>query len=408
MLDACAASAARSGWRRRRWLVGAAASMAGLCTGAQGRVQGTAGEAALPTFDAHLHYSHDAWERVPPREAVALMRQAGLKRAMVSSSNDDGTQKLHAEAPDLVLPVLRPYRNRSEVGTWIRDDSVVAHLEARLARYRYVAIGEYHVSGSDADLPVMRRVVQLARERRLALHSHSDADAVERQFKQDPAARILWAHAGFDAPANVRTMLRRYPNLWCDLAFRSDHAMVDGQRGKVHPIAGSRALRRLPTAAGCSSSAACRRTGCCLARACRRRPSRTAARWLRAAATERATRRRCSTWPLGAGSAGPAPTTRCGRPASRRCSTRGRWPQAPAAWRRGCAPTQREARSSAPPAAASPRQTMTNSQSIWPRRWQPSRPRCARRERRSTTSAMQCCAATAPPPPATRWRRSAA
>lgn len=221
----------------RRRLLRGGVTLAGAMLGGLGplaRAQGSE-EGALPIFDAHLHYSHDAWERIPPKQAVSIMRQAGLRRAMVSSSSDDGTQKLHAEAPDLVLPVLRPYRTRSEIGTWLRDESVIEHLEARLARFRYVAIGEYHVSGEDADLPVMRRVVQLARERRLALHSHSDADAVERQFKQDPAARILWAHSGFDSPANVRAMLRRHRNLWCDLAFRSDHAIVDGQRGRVEP-----------------------------------------------------------------------------------------------------------------------------------------------------------------------------
>jgi predicted TIM-barrel fold metal-dependent hydrolase len=188
-----------------------------------GAVPATA-QPAMPIFDAHLHYSHDAWERLPPKEAVALLRQAGLKRAMVSSSSDEGTQKLYAEAPDLVLPVLRPYRSRGEIGTWMHDASVVAHLQSRLARHRYVAIGEYHVYGADADLPVVRRVVELAREHRLFLHSHSDADAIERQFRQDPQARILWAHAGFDTPERVREMLRKHPNLWCDLAFRSDHA----------------------------------------------------------------------------------------------------------------------------------------------------------------------------------------
>jgi hypothetical protein len=181
-------------------------------------------QAALPVFDAHLHYSHDAWDRLPPKDAVALLRQAGLKHALVSSSSDEGTQKLYAEAPDLVLPSLRPYRSRGEIGTWVRDPSVIAHLESRLRQYRYVAIGEYHVFGADADLPVMRRVVELAREHRLVLHSHSDADAIERQFAQDPAARILWAHAGFDTPERVREMLRKYPRLWADLAFRSDHA----------------------------------------------------------------------------------------------------------------------------------------------------------------------------------------
>ncbi len=190
-----------------------------------------AAERPMPLFDAHLHYSHDAWDRLPPQQAVALMRQAGLKRAMVSSSSDEGTQKLFAEAPDLVLPVLRPYRTRGELGSWMHDSSVIAHLEARLARYRYVAIGEYHIYGADADLPVMRRVVQLAREHQLFLHSHSDADAIDRQFKQDPGARILWAHAGFESPEKVRDMLRKHKNLWCDLAFRSDHATA----GRVDP-----------------------------------------------------------------------------------------------------------------------------------------------------------------------------
>lgn len=185
----------------------------------------------LPIFDAHLHYSHDAWERLPPARAVAILRQAGLRAAMVSSSSDDGTQKLYAEAPDLVLPVLRPYRTRGELGSWMHDASVVPHLQARLQKYRYVAIGEYHVFGADADLPVVRRVVELAREHGLYLHSHSDADAIERQFQQDPNARILWAHAGFDSPERVREMLRKHKNLWCDLAFRSEHA----SGGKVDP-----------------------------------------------------------------------------------------------------------------------------------------------------------------------------
>ncbi len=203
-------------WRRRDAL----AALAGLALSPALR----AADAPLPVFDAHLHYSHDAWERLPPKDAIALMRQAGLKRAMVSSSSDEGTQKLYAEAPDLVLPVLRPYRTRGEIGSWMHDSSIVTHLEQRLARYRYVAIGEYHVYGADADLPVVRRVVQLAREHQLFLHSHSDADAIARQFRQDPQARILWAHSGFDAPDKVREMLRQFPRLWCDLAFRSDHA----------------------------------------------------------------------------------------------------------------------------------------------------------------------------------------
>ncbi|MBI2294452.1 MAG: amidohydrolase [Betaproteobacteria bacterium] len=191
----------------------------------------SASAAQLPIFDAHIHYSHDTWEALPPKAAIALLREAGVMRALVSSSNDDGTQKLHAEAPDLIVPELRPYRRRGEIGGWVRDETIIAHVEDRLKRYRYVAIGEFHVSGGDADLPVVRRMVQLAREHKLFLHAHSDTDAVERIFRQDPGARVLWAHAGFAPPERVREMLRRHRNLWCDLAFRTDHA----PGGKLDP-----------------------------------------------------------------------------------------------------------------------------------------------------------------------------
>ncbi|WP_374467111.1 amidohydrolase family protein [Ferrovibrio sp.] len=190
------------------------------------------GKAAdLPLIDAHVHYSHDAWQMVPTADAIAILRRAGLRKVLVSSSSDDGTQKLYEAAPDLIVPELRPYRSRGELSSWMRDDTVLQHIEARLAKYSYVGIGEFHVYGADADLPVLKRVVALAKQHKLFLHAHSDADAVERLFRHDPQALVLWAHSGFDRPDAVRAMLKRYPTLWADLAFRSDHA----SQGKVDP-----------------------------------------------------------------------------------------------------------------------------------------------------------------------------
>jgi hypothetical protein len=185
----------------------------------------------LPIFDAHIHYSHDTRERLPPQDAISLLRKAGVKRALVSSSNDDGTQALYAAAPDIVLPSLRPYRMRGDISTWTRDEGIIAYLEERLKKYRYVALGEFHVHGAEADASVVRHVVQLARQHGLFLHAHADADAVERLFRQDAAARILWAHSGFAPAQKVREMLRKYRSLWAELAFRTDHAPV----GKLDP-----------------------------------------------------------------------------------------------------------------------------------------------------------------------------
>ena len=179
---------------------------------------------ALPLFDAHIHYSHDAVELVPPRQAVQILRAAGLRGALVSSSDDRGTQLLAAEAPDLIVPELRPYRQRSDTSGWVREPAIARYLEERMAKYRYVGIGEFHLFGADTELPVPRRLVALAREHGLVLHAHSDTDAVDRLFRQWPEARILWAHSGFERPETVRAMLRRHPRLWCDLAYRSDQA----------------------------------------------------------------------------------------------------------------------------------------------------------------------------------------
>jgi predicted TIM-barrel fold metal-dependent hydrolase len=207
----------------RNWMIAAVGSV--LLT------MPVAVQAEMPLIDAHIHYSHDAWDVLPPAEAVKALRTAGLQRAFVSSSNDDGTQKLYALAPDLIVPVLRPYRRRGELGTWHRDPTVIDMLSDRLAKNRYAGIGEFHVFGADADQPVLRSVVKLAAQYKIFLHAHSDADAIDRIFVQNPDARVLWAHSGFDSPEDVSAMLAKHQNLWSDLAFRSEHA----SGGKVDP-----------------------------------------------------------------------------------------------------------------------------------------------------------------------------
>jgi amidohydrolase family protein len=181
-------------------------------------------QAPRPIIDVHIHYSQDAWSMLPPPEAIKVLRQAGLRKAFVSSSSDDGTQMLLKAAPDLIVPVLRPYRSRGETGTWTKDASIIAHVEGRLKVNTYAGIGEFHVYGADADTAVMRRMVELAKERKIFLHAHSDADAVERMFKQNPEALVLWAHSGFERIDKVRAMVTKYKTLWADLAFRSDQA----------------------------------------------------------------------------------------------------------------------------------------------------------------------------------------
>lgn len=179
----------------------------------------------FPLFDTHLHYSRDAWASYPPDTAVALMDRAGIDRALVSSTPDEGTLTLLDRLPDRVVPILRPYRTSSDVSTWTRDPSIIPYVEERLAQGGYRGIGELHLNVDEAALPVPRALATLAARDDLFLHAHSDAQAVEQLVRRYPDVKVLWAHAGMSArAATVGRLVEAYPTLWVELALRTDVA----------------------------------------------------------------------------------------------------------------------------------------------------------------------------------------
>lgn len=179
----------------------------------------------LPIFDTHLHYSQNSWEAYSPQAVLAILDRAGVRRAFVSSTPDDGTLRLHRVAPDRIVPVLRPYRERGDLGSRHGDPTVVPYLEERLRRGIYRGIGEFHLSGGDARAPIVRQVAELARRGGLFLHCHCDAEAVEILLGVGSDIPVLWAHAGMSAgPDTVGRLLDRHPRLSVELALRSDVA----------------------------------------------------------------------------------------------------------------------------------------------------------------------------------------
>ncbi|MBI3121398.1 MAG: amidohydrolase family protein [candidate division NC10 bacterium] len=179
----------------------------------------------LPIFDAHIHYSQPDWSVYPPEAALAILDRAGIRWAMVSSTPDDGTLRLFDKAPDRVVPILRPYRTRNDMGTWTGDPSILSYVESRLRRGIYRGIGEFHLAVGEAGSAVVRGFVQLATRHGIFLHAHTDDVAVEELLRLDPKVRVLWAHAGMSAGADtVGRLLDRYPNLSVELALRSDVA----------------------------------------------------------------------------------------------------------------------------------------------------------------------------------------
>jgi hypothetical protein len=177
---------------------------------------------SMPLFDTHVHYSQDAWGPIPIPQALALLDLAGTRVAMVSSTPDEGTIRLLQAAPARIIPILRPYRTSADMGTWHSDPSIPPYLEERLALGVHRGFGEFHLYGDDARSAVVGQVLQFTGQRRLLLHAHADARAIEHLFDRDPTARILWAHAGYADPATLARMVERYPQLWVETAIRGE------------------------------------------------------------------------------------------------------------------------------------------------------------------------------------------
>lgn len=179
----------------------------------------------LPIVDAHIHYSQPDWNALSPAQALAILDRAGVRRALVSSTPDEGTLRLYEAAPHRIVPFLRPYRTRNDMGSWHSDPAVQAYVEERLRQGIYKGIGEFHLSLAHADAPVVKRFAELASQQQLFFHAHVDDITVEKLLQLYDQVRILWAHAGMSASAaTVGRLLDKSSHLWVELALRSDVA----------------------------------------------------------------------------------------------------------------------------------------------------------------------------------------
>lgn len=179
-------------------------------------------DTALPVFDAHIHYNADAADGTAPEAVIRIFDRAGVTRALVSSTPNGGTRLLHEQYPDRIVPMLRPYRTDADRGGWFHDPAILAFVEQELKRGIYRGIGEFHLFSDQAQTGVIRRIVELAVQRNMLLHAHSDAGAIRELFAIDPRSKILWAHAGMaSSPAQIAALLDRHATLWVELSGRN-------------------------------------------------------------------------------------------------------------------------------------------------------------------------------------------
>jgi hypothetical protein len=189
----------------------------------------------IEIFDAHLHYN---WEPKPfyqLDEVLALFKKHRVTGILATSRPNTGTHVLmDAKAQGLqVVPFIRPYRVRADIGTWFNDPVIFDLVREEFKRGYYRGIGEFHLAGKAADTEMVKKTVDFAVANNLYLHAHADDEAVEILMRHNPRSRIIWAHTGFGLPTErVAAMLAKYPKLWGELSYRS--GITDGS-GKLTP-----------------------------------------------------------------------------------------------------------------------------------------------------------------------------
>jgi hypothetical protein len=191
----------------------------------------------IEIFDAHLHYNWEPKPTLPLDEVLALFRRHRVTGILATSRPNAGTHALVAaeaagRAKGLrVVPFIRPYRIRADIGSWFNDPSIYDLVLEEHKRGGYRGVGEFHLTGRAAATDWVRKVVDFAVANDLYLHAHADEEAVEILFGHNARSRIIWAHTGFSlAPGRVAALLDKHRTLWGELSYRG--GITDGN-GKL-------------------------------------------------------------------------------------------------------------------------------------------------------------------------------
>lgn len=189
-----------------------------------------ADERFYPIHDGHIHYDKDVWAVLPPADAIKLLISENITRALVSATPTEGAEMLYRENPEVVIPMLRPYKDWRHRYLWFKDPDLKAYLLEHLARVPYRGVGEFHVFGKDADSKPMEEMIELVRERDLVLHPHTDLSGMKIILSKADDVNVIWAHGGFDVSIEIlHELFESYPKLYIELSLREGMVDDNGQ-----------------------------------------------------------------------------------------------------------------------------------------------------------------------------------
>ena len=184
---------------------------------------GGSAQSTLKIFDAHLHYNQEPTPYYPLERVLDVFRRNNVAGILANSRPNKGTHQLvDAKAPGLwVVPFIRPYRTRDDVQNWSTDPAIYDLIEAEYKRGYFRGVGEFHIYGNAAQVPLVKQVVDFAAARNLYLLAHCDEAALLILLAHNRSAKIIWAHTGFSTPTRrVRELLETNPELMGELSYR--------------------------------------------------------------------------------------------------------------------------------------------------------------------------------------------
>ena len=182
-------------------------------------------DAHPPIYDVQMHYNAEAWQYFRPKAILATLDRLQVVQAAVSSTPNDGTFKLRELNAGRIVALASLYRRREDRADWVQDPDLYTYLKDELTRFPYLGIGEIHLAPGQLNMPIVRQVLALGVERGLVLSLHAEAPIIAQICKEYPDARILWAHAGMTASAQVvGDVLHRCTNVRTELSHRPDVA----------------------------------------------------------------------------------------------------------------------------------------------------------------------------------------
>lgn len=181
-------------------------------------------------FDSHSHYGDEDVAAFSPQQIIEIFDRNQVKYALISSTPNSGTEALYKYAPERIVPFLGLYQTLRDKRDWMYDESVLKRIEQALDKGLYKGIGELHIFAKDRKSPVLKRIVEIAQERKLLLQVHGDPEIIDEIFSIAPKVTVLWAHLGTRPhPWVLRAKLKRYPkNLFIDTSVRDKQLLMTG------------------------------------------------------------------------------------------------------------------------------------------------------------------------------------